>query len=320
MTPDHQKGQTMLDPHVKQLLDFLATRNLPSFHTLPPVESRAFYKERRFATQPEAQAVAAVAELAAPGPAGPVPIRSYRPQGSMASAVLPALVYYHGGGHTIGDLDTHDTLCRELCNRSGFAVFSVDYRLGPEHKFPAAVDDSFAALQWLASQAAMLSIDPAKIAVGGDSAGGNLAAVMSLIARDQGGPAIACQLLIYPATDLQFRSPSHKRNGQGYLLTTDVIEYFTACYLSGDADRLDWRASPALAENHRGLPPALVLTAGYDPLRDDGKDYADLLRAAGNKVEYIDYPGQIHGFITMGKVIAQANEAVALCADWLKES
>lgn len=308
----------MLDPHVKRLLDFLATRNLPSFHTLPPVESRAFYKERRFATQPEPQPVAAVADITVPGPAGTIPVRSYRPQGASVDTVLPALVYYHGGGHTIGDLDTHDTLCRELCNRSGYAVFSVDYRLGPEHKFPAAVDDSFAALQWIASHAGKLAIDPGKIAVGGDSAGGNLAAVTSLMARDQGGPAIAFQLLIYPATDLRFLSPSHKANGQGYLLTTEVIEYFTACYLNNDTDRLDWRASPALAGDHRGLPPALVLTAGFDPLLDEGRDYAELLRAAGNRVEYIDYPGQIHGFITMGKVIGQANEAVALCADRLK--
>lgn len=308
----------MLDPHAKQLIDFLASRNLPSFHTLSPVEARAFYKDRRSATQPDPQPVAAVEELAVPGPAGNVPVRSYRPQGISADAVLPALVYYHGGGHTIGDLDTHDTLCRELCNQSGYAVFSVDYRLGPEHKFPAAVDDSFAALHWIATNAGRLSIDTGKLAVGGDSAGGNLAAVMSLLARDQGGPAIAFQLLIYPATDLRFLTPSHKANGQGYLLTTEVIEYFTASYLNKDSDRLDWHASPALAKDHRGLPPALIVTAGYDPLRDEGKDYADLLRAAGNQVEYIDYPGQIHGFITMGKVIAQANEAVALCADRLK--
>ena len=308
----------MLDPHAKQLLDFVASRNLPSFHTLSPVEARAFYKDRRSATQPEPQAVAAVEEFAVPGPAGNVPIRSYRPQGASPDAALPALVYYHGGGHTIGDLDTHDTLCRELCNRSGFAVFSVDYRLGPEHKFPVAVQDCFAALQWIASHAGKLSINSGKLAVGGDSAGGNLAAVMSLMARDQGGPGIVFKLLIYPATDLRFLSRSHKTNGRGYLLTTEVIEYFTVNYLSKEADRLDWHASPALALDHRGLPPTLVITAGYDPLCDEGKEYADLLRAAGNQVEYIDYPGQIHGFITMGKVIAQANEAVALCANRLK--
>lgn len=308
----------MLDPHVKQLLDFLATRNLPSFHTLSPGEARIFYKERRFATQPDPQAVAAIEEIAVPGPAGNVPVRSYRPKEASDDAALAGLVYYHGGGHTIGDLDTHDVLCRELCNRSGFAVFSVDYRLGPEHKFPAAVDDSYAVLQWIARHAEKLSINPARIAVGGDSAGGNLAAVMSLMARNSGGPAIAYQLLIYPATDLRFLTPSHKANGQGYLLTTEVIEYFTANYLNGDSDRLDWRASPALARDHRALPPALVITAGYDPLCDEGREYAELLRAAGNQVEYIDYPGQIHGFITMGKVIAQANEAVALCAERLK--
>ncbi len=307
----------MLDPQVKKLLDFIASRNLPSLHTLAPVDARTLYRDGRFATQPAPQPVATIAEFGVPGPAGNVAVRSYRPAGSPDAAVLPALVYYHGGGHTIGDLDTHDTLCREICNQSGCAVFSIDYRLGPEHKFPAAVEDSFAALQWIAGHAGKLSIDPERLAVGGDSAGGNLAAVVSLIARDQGGPRIAYQLLIYPATDVRFLSPSHKTNGQGYLLTTEVIEYFTACYLSNDADRLDWRVSPALAANHHGLPPALVITAGYDPLRDDGRDYADQLRAAGNKVEHVDFPGQIHGFITMGKVLAQAGEAIALCAERL---
>ena len=231
---------------------------------------------------------------------------------------MRALVYYNGGGHTIGDLDTHDVLCRELCNRSGHAVFSVDYRLGPEHKFPAAVDDSFAALRWIASHATQLAIDPAKIAVGGDSAGANLAAVTALMARDQGGPLLTCQLLIYPVTDFRFQTESQTTNGQGYLLTREVIDYFAECYLGSAAERLDWRASPALAADLSRLPAALVLTAGYDPLRDEGEEYANRLRAAGNSVKHVAYPGQIHGFITMGKVIRQANEAVAACAEWLK--
>lgn len=308
----------MLDKDAQMLLDLIAARNLPSYHTLPPAEARAFYKDRRFFTQPDPQPVAAVENLSVPGPASNIAVRMYRPQGSTPEQVLSALVYYHGGGHTIGDLDTHDSVCRALCNLSGYAVFSVDYRLGPEHKFPAAVDDSFAALQWLDGQAFDLSINREKIAVGGDSAGANLAAVVSLIARDRGGPKLAYQLLIYPVTDFRFQTESHRTNGQGFLLTREVIDYFCDCYLDPDADRLDWRISPALAKDHGGLPPALVITAGYDPLRDEGKDYADRLRSAGNKVEYISYPGQIHGFITMGRVIAQANEAVALCAERLK--
>lgn len=310
----------MLDPDAKMLLDLIESRNLPSFHTLPPEQARAIYRERRFLTQPEPQAVADIQHLQAPGPAGNIGVRMYRPKDDASMQALPALVYYHGGGHTIGDLETHDALCRELCNLSGHAVFSVDYRLGPEHRFPAAVEDSFTALQWVASHAATLRIDPANIAVGGDSAGGNLAAVMALMARDHGGPRLAFQLLIYPVTDFRFQTASHRTNGQGYLLTREVIDYFTTCYLGPDADRLDWRISPALASDHRGLPPALVITAGYDPLSDEGKNYAEQLRAAGNEVEHVAYSGQIHGFILMGRVLAQANEAVALCADRLRKS
>ncbi len=310
----------MLDADAKKLLDLIASRNVPSYHTMPAPEARAFYRDRRFFTQPDASEVAAVENFSVPGPAPDVqvPLRSYRPLGSNPQQVLPALVYYHGGGHTIGDLDTHDVLCRELCNLSGWAVFSVDYRLGPENKFPAAVEDGYAALQWIAGHAEELKIDPARIAVGGDSAGGNLATVMALLARDRGGPRLAYQLLIYPATDLHFNTPSHETNGQGYLLTREVIDYFTRSYIRSDADRDDWHASPALAPDHSRLPPALVLTAGYDPLLDEGREYAELLRKAGNEVEYVCYPGQIHGFITMGRIIAQANEAVALCANRLK--
>jgi acetyl esterase len=308
----------MLDPAAKTLLDLLVSRKVPSYHTLSVDEARAYYRDRRFLTQPEPAQVGSVEQLAVPGPAGPIGVRAYRPHGSIPHQVLPALVYYHGGGHTIGDLDTHDTLCRELCNGSGFAVFSVDYRLGPEHKFPAAVDDSWAALQWIAKNAAELKIDPARLTVGGDSAGGNLAAVMALTARDAGGPALAYQLLIYPVTDFRFATASQKSNGQGYLLTREVIDYFTDNYISPDTDRLDWRLSPALASNFSGLPPALVLTAGYDPLLDEGREYAAKLEAAGNRVDYVNFAGQIHGFITMGRAIPEANQAVAVCAEKLK--
>ncbi|HMN81517.1 MAG TPA: alpha/beta hydrolase [Burkholderiaceae bacterium] len=308
----------MLDPQARALLDLIEARGMPSYHTMTPPEARAFYRDRRFFTQPEPPEVAAVSELTAPGPHGPIPIRGYRPQGSTAGQPLPALVYYHGGGWTIGDLDTHDVLCRQIANAAGCAVFSVDYRMGPEHKFPAAVDDSFAALKWVAAQAGSLAIDPQRLAVGGDSAGGNLATVVSLLARDAGGPAIRLQVLIYPATDLHGKTPSYTRNGVGYLLTGEVMAYFNRCYLTGEADKADWRASPLLADDLSRLPPALVLTAGYDPLLDEGDQYAQRLRAAGVPVEYRCFDGQIHGFITMGKVIAQANEAVALCGERLR--
>ena len=308
----------MLDPQARALLDLIEARGMPSYHTMTPPEARAFYRDRRFFTQAEPPEVAEVSELTAPGPHGPIPVRGYRPKGAAAGALLPALIYYHGGGWTIGDLDTHDVLCREIANAAGCTVFSVDYRMGPEHKFPAAVDDAFAALKWVAAQAGPLAIDAQRLAVGGDSAGGNLAAVVSLLARDGGGPALRLQLLIYPATDLRGKTPSYTRNGAGYLLTSEVMAYFNRCYLTGEADKADWRASPLLADDLSRLPPALVLTAGYDPLVDEGDQYAQRLRAAGVSVEYRCFDGQIHGFITMGKVLDQANEAVALCAGRLK--
>ncbi len=308
----------MLDPQARALLDLIEARGMPSYHTMTPPEARAFYRDRRFFTQAEPPEVAEVSELTAPGSHGPIPVRGYRPKGAAAGALLPALIYYHGGGWTIGDLDTHDVLCREIANAAGCTVFSVDYRMGPEHKFPAAVDDAFAALKWVAAQAGPLAIDAQRLAVGGDSAGGNLAAVVSLLARDGGGPALRLQLLIYPATDLRGKTPSYTRNGAGYLLTSEVMAYFNRCYLTGEADKADWRASPLLADDLSRLPPALVLTAGYDPLVDEGDQYAQRLRAAGVSVEYRCFDGQIHGFITMGKVLDQANEAVALCAGRLQ--
>lgn len=256
--------------------------------------------------------------ITVPGPAGSIPVRHYRPLGMPKQEAIAALVFFHGGGFTLGDLDTHDILCRQLCDEAGMAVLSVDYRLGPEHKFPAAHIDGFAALQWIAAHAGELGIAPERIAVGGDSAGGNIAASCALMARDNKGPKLAYQLLIYPATDFRCIAPSHQRNGRGYLLTTTMIDYFCACYLASDADRVDWRLSPLLAANHANLPPALIMTAGFDPLVDEGKAYAEQLRAAGNSVEYVCFEGQFHGFITMGRVVAQANEAVSLCADRLK--
>jgi acetyl esterase len=224
------------------------------------------------------------------------------------------LIYYHGGGWTIGDLDTHDTLCRELCNRSGCAVVAVDYRMGPEHRFPAAVDDALAAARWVNRQAASLGVDASRIAVGGDSAGGNLAAVVAIAARDAGDLPIAFQLLIYPATDMRRGHASYTTNGQGYVLTRDAMAYFHDHYIDDPKHDLDWRASPLLCSDLRGLPPALVLTAGYDPLRDEGMDYARALTQAGNRASYVCFERQIHGFILMGRIFDDAHTAVTLCA------
>jgi len=309
----------MLDPQAKALLDLIAERGVPPTHTLAPADARALYRERRGFTQPPAPEVAECRELQADGPHGPIPLRLYRPPGSKAGTTLPALVYFHGGGWTIGDLDTHDVLCRQLANGAGCAVVSVDYRLGPEHRFPAAVDDAFAATQWVCAHAGELGLAAARIAVGGDSAGGNLAAVVALLARDAGAPGLAYQLLIYPATDMRAGAPSHSSNGQGYLLTSDTVRYFRGHYIA-DAAHLDWRASPLLHENLRELPPALVLTAGHDPLLDEGLAYAQRLSAAGNRCAYVCFERQIHGFVTMGRVIDEANTAVALCAADLKRA
>jgi acetyl esterase len=306
----------MLHPQARALLDFIEARGIPPTHTLSPADARAFYRERRTTTQPLPPEVAEVRDLAADGPHGTIPVRLYRPMGSGVGP-LPVLVYYHGGGWVIGDLDTHDVLCRELCNGASVCVASVDYRLAPEHRFPAGVDDAVAATRWVAAHADELRVDAQRLAVGGDSAGGNLAAVVALVTRDL---RIAYQLLIYPATDMRAEMPSHKSNGQGYLLTADSIAYYRGHYMAQAAQWTDWRASPLLHDDLSRLPPALVLTAGFDPLRDEGAAYADALSAAGNRVSYVCFERQIHGFITMGKVIAEANSAVALCAAELRRA
>jgi len=308
----------MLHPDARALLDLIEERKLPAMHTLTPVDARAFYRDRRFFTQPAPPDVGAVFDTRCQGPHGAIPLRVYRPLGAGASPTkgssLPVLVYYHGGGWTIGDLDTHDVLCRELCNGSGAVVVAVDYRMGPEHRFPAAVDDCTAATAWVHAQADELGVDRSRLAVGGDSAGGNLAAVIAIAARDSGAFPIAYQLLIYPATDMRRGHPSHTTNGSGYLLTTETIAYYHDHYITDAAHDLDWRASPLLHPDLSNLPPALVLTAGFDPLRDEALEYANRLAAAGNRATYVCFDRQIHGFITMGKVIDEANTAVTLCA------
>ncbi len=311
----------MLHPDASALLKLIEERGIPPTHTLSPADARRFYRERRAVTQPEPPPVGVVRDLEASGPLGPIPLRLYRPRqiaSQKAGTALPVLVYFHGGGWVIGDLDTHDTLCRELANGSGAAVVAVDYRMGPEHRFPAAFDDCLAATYWVKTNASGLDLDPARIAIGGDSAGGNLAAGVALAARDAGDLPLAYQLLIYPATDMRRIAPSHTTNGEGYMLTRDTITYFHDHYITDPAHDLDWRASPLLHEDLSGLPPSLVLTAGYDPLRDEGLAYAEALTAAGNRARYVCFERQIHGFVLMGRVLDEANTAVALCAAELR--
>jgi acetyl esterase len=304
-----------LHPQVEQLLERAAKSPLPPYYDVPAHVARRIYRDTRAALAPGAPEVAEVRLLIAPGP---VALRYYRPQGARADEQLPALVYFHGGGWVIGDLDTHDVLCRQLANGARCAVYSVDYRMGPEHVFPAAVEDCVAATQFVAARHAL-------IAVGGDSAGGNLATVVALHARDAGAPNIAFQLLIYPATDQRFGHASVQRNGEGYLLTKRVIDYFQAQYLPRKEDHLDWRASPLLAKSLAGLPPAYVITAGYDPLLDEGRAYAERMAKEGVEVAYREYPDMVHGFILFGGVLDTANAAVAECCEklrgcWQKEA
>ncbi len=306
----------MLDPQARTLIDLMVERGVPPTHTLTPAEARRLYLERRFVTQPAAPEVAEIRALRA----ADVPLRLYRPLGALPGAALPVLVYFHGGGWTIGDLETHDVLCRQLANGAQCAVVAVDYRMGPEHRFPAAVDDCIEATRWVRAQAAELGLDGDRLAVGGDSAGGNLAAVVCIALRDAGARLPDLQLLIYPATDMRMATPSYTTNGQGYMLTFDTMAYFRRHYVPDAAQWADWRASPLLADRLGGLPPALVLTAGFDPLRDDGRLYADALSAAGTPAQYVCFERQIHGFILMGRMIDEAHSAVALCAAALRRA
>ena len=305
----------MLDPQARALMDLIKSRGVPPTHLMSPAQARQYFLDRRAFSQPDPPVLAQVRDLDAQG----VPVRLYRP----ADGPLPVLVYFHGGGWTIGDLDTHDVLCRQLALAAGCAVVAVHYRMGPESRFPAAVDDCVAATQWVQAQAASLDVDANRLAVGGDSAGGNLAAVVCLALRDAAQPLPSFQLLIYPATDMRAVAPSHTTNGQGYMLTADSIAYYRGHYMgpeAGPEQWADWRASPLLAASHAGLPPALVLTAGYDPLRDEGLQYADALSAAGVPTQYLCFERQIHGFITMGRLLDEAGTAVDLCAAALRRA
>ena len=311
----------MLDPQAQAVLDLIAAAGRAPLHTLSAPEARAQYRAARKALQPPPEDVAAVRDLTAPGPHGPIPVRLYRARGTSDAEQLPVLVYFHGGGFTIGDLDTHDGVCRTLANEARCAVVSADYRLGPEHKFPCAVDDCFAATRWVAQEAAALGVDARRIAVGGDSAGGNLATVVALLARDAGGPPLVAQVLIYPTTTLEHDTPSTAEFGpRGYIIALDTMHYFRNCYLSTPEERRDWRASPLLAPDVSHLPPAFILTAGCDPLRDEGQAYAERLRAAGVEVRYTCYEGQIHGFITMGRMIDAAGRALRESAAALRNA
>jgi acetyl esterase len=308
-----------LDPDAAAVFAAFQEAGRPSFETVSPAEARELYSKGGLVTRPEPPALKSVEPLTIPSPAGPIPARIYTPTTLRKTGGLaPCLVFFHGGGWVIGDLDSHDVVCRKLADAGQLIVISVDYRLAPEHKFPAAVDDAIAATAWISGHAKQFGIDASRLMVGGDSAGGNLAAVVAISARDGDGPEIAAQVLIYPATDFAMTHPSHREPETSLLLTHSVIKWFRDHYLNGAADAHDWRASPARVATLVGLPPTYVLTAGGDPLRDEGDEYAERLKQAGVAVTYRHFPGQFHGFFTMGKLLQQANVAANEIGAWLK--
>jgi acetyl esterase len=296
-----------LDPQMKNLLDAMAKAELAPFHTLTPAAAREQMASRVAQVVPEP--VASVEDRAIPGPAGAVPVRIYTPTGA---GPFGALVYFHGGGWVLGDIQMTDQPCRMIANASGCIVVSVDYRLAPEHKFPAAPDDCYAVTRWLSDNAPSANVDRARIAVGGTSAGGTLAAVVALMARDRGGPNVAYQLLVYPATTSELTSKSQREFADdGYILSRADMEWFWGHYLASEADRTNPYACPAYAKTLRGLPPAMVITAEFDPLRDEGEAYAARLREDGASVVLKRYDGVTHGFFGMPSLLDKSKVAIA---------
>lgn len=302
-----------LDREVAAFLEDLRLAGVPALSGLTPQEAR-IKAEADAALLGPAEDVAAKVDMEIPGPAGPIPVRIYTPASTPPHGLF---VYYHGGGWVIGDVATHDALCCTLANASGWRVLSVDYRLAPEHKFPAAVDDAYAAAEWAFANVEALCGAAEPIAVGGDSAGGNLAAAVCLMARDRDAFRPALQALVYPVTNFSFETPSYRENADGFLLTRADMEWFWGCYLARPEDGWSPYASPLRAVEFRDLPPALVLTAEYDPLRDEGEAYAARLRAAGVPVKLVRYPGMIHAFIRQTQRFTQAWAAIRAIAEAL---
>jgi acetyl esterase len=295
------------------LLDHIRRAGRPPFHGMTPQEARAAYAAGAEVLEPPRAPLARVQDLSLPGGDGAArPARLYAP----SHGRLPVLLYLHGGGFVVGGLETHDALCRQLARRSGGAVLALDYRLAPEHPFPAAVDDTWAALQWLASQASSLGIDTGRMAIGGDSAGGTLAAVSAILARDH-GLRLAMQLLITPGTAAYGETASHRLFANGFLLDAATIAWFFDHYID-HSHRADWRFAPLRCDNVEGVAPACVILAECDPLVDEGLDYADRLRAAGVPVTLELVRGLTHDFIKMGRVLREAGEAQQAAAEAMK--
>ena len=308
-----------LDPQAELVIGLVKKAGLPEMWQLTPDQAREQYLLRVQKLAVKAS-IHRTRDQRIPGPGCDIPLRVYWPREAKPAELFPVLLWLHGGGFVIGNLDTHDSVCRMLATQADCVVVAVDYRLAPEFKFPAAVEDCHAALRWLALHALEIGADPKRIAVGGDSAGGNLAAVAAILARNEGYPGLALQLLIYPCTAPEPETASHRRFAEGYVLTRNSIVWFYQQYLRNARDTGDFRFAPLVADDLANLPPALVLVAGYDPLRDEGVDYARRLIEAGNRVTLANYEGMIHGFYLMGGAVDAAKRAVAQSAQALKEA
>ncbi len=305
-----------LDPQCQAIADAANAAGGGPFAGDDHLEQRRLYAASTEVYRTPSPPLAGVRDVAVPARGGPVPARLYVPEGE---GPHPGLVFLHGGGWVLGDLETHDHVCRDLAHQAGCVVLSVDYRLAPEHPFPAGLEDSVDALRWLRDEATGLGVDAARIAIGGDSAGGNLAAAACLVLRDAGGPQPVAQLLIYPAVDFRADTPSMHRLAEGHLLTRAAVATFAGLYLGEGGDVTDPLASPLLAGDHAGLPPAFVQTAEYDPLGDEGRLYHEALLAAGGASAHRDYAGMLHGFVRMGAKVDRAGEAIADAAAFLRE-
>ncbi len=308
-----------LDPAAAGLLQQMAEAGAPPMNEMAPVDARVA-AEGFVALGGEGDPVASSVDRTIPGPHGDIPVRVYTPNVPAGSGALPCLAYFHGGGWVIGNPDSTDAICKAVANRAGCVVVSVDYRLAPEFKFPIPLDECYAATEWIAAHGAEIGVDGSRIAVGGDSAGGNLAAAVALRARDTNGPAIRLQLLVYPVTNHDYSTVSYADNGDGYLLTKDMMVWFWDHYLRTAADGADPLASPLRAGNLAGLPPAHVMTAEFDPLRDEGEAYAAALTAAGVPVTHTRYDGMIHAFWQMLAVFEAASSAADEAALHLRKA
>lgn len=296
------------------ILAEMAASDAPEFHQLPAAESRAIYTQSQSA--PPTVMVHSVVDTAVAGPAGDIPVRIYRPHADPA----PVHVHFHGGGWVLGNLETHDADCREICVAAGCIVVAVDYRLAPEHPFPAAPEDCYSVACWASANVAQLGAKAGLVSIGGDSAGGNLAAVVALMARDRNGPEFALQLLMYPITEPSMNTASYRENAEGYLLSKSMMTWFWDHYCPDIEQRNNALVSPLLVEDLSGLPPALVITAEFDPLRDEGEAYAERLDQAGVQVERRRYDGLIHGFFSLVGMIEAARESVHLVGSALRRA